>query len=201
MDETEPGLIVGEMSSLFSTSVMFHNVDVDVWSYRVGPEPAVDTSHLADLLDARERSNIECRTQPADRDRAWSSAVLRRFILARYLRLSPWEVRFERQCSTCGSAEHGPPRVTNVEGVYFSISHATERVTIAVSSAPIGIDIEQVDGSIEAADLSLLLPHEWRAFVDASRSVGTRDLLKIWTGLEARLKAAGLGLAAVPHDG
>jgi phosphopantetheinyl transferase len=83
----------------------------------------------------------------------------------------------------------------------FSISHAHGRVLVAVGRCGrIGIDIEHVNGRTESAvALRRFLPATDHARIRAATpSLQTATLLRCWTAREARAKADGRGLAAMP---
>jgi 4'-phosphopantetheinyl transferase len=84
--------------------------------------------------------------------------------------------------------------------LHFSVSHSDDQLAVAVSTAPVGIDIEHI-----GADCS------WQAISETCFHRSERELLKgmcgpavreaffeIWTRKEAYLKAIGTGLGTDP---
>ena len=90
--------------------------------------------------------------------------------------------------------ENGKPYFEN--GPFFSISHCTEAIAVAVSDEPVGIDIE----SIRHADLSLI---ERVMSKDESERLKVKDermrdrlFTRLWTQKEAIVKAQGTGIVS-----
>jgi 4'-phosphopantetheinyl transferase len=122
-----------------------------------------------------------------------------RFVLSRYLKLPPAELRFEMN-------SYGKPFLTpavNQTGIQFSLSHSQDRMVIAVTRGSLlGIDIEVVRDGIDnlglaesffaAEDVQCIRS---KANVDSQR----RAFFDIWTGKEAYIKALGAGLS-IPLD-
>lgn len=100
----------------------------------------------------------------------------------------PAALRFERHCARCGTAEHGKPALVADAAPRFSLSHAGDRVVLAVCpDRPVGVDVESADRAID--ELRRLVLHP-----DEPPATGL-DLLWVWTRKEALLKATGEGLA------
>lgn len=88
--------------------------------------------------------------------------------------------------------EYGKPYIAGAEGFHFNLSHSGKYVVLAVSDAPVGIDIEQV------------IPTAWQdiaqTFGAAERGMlnSSADPLncfyRIWTAREAFAKEEGIGL-------
>ncbi len=98
---------------------------------------------------------------------------LAREMLAQVLHLAPEEI-----CFAYGG--QGKPLV---EGAYFNLSHSGALVLCAVSTHPVGVDVEQ---------LRPVMPHLARRF-------GTDDptvFFRRWTETEARLKCCGASVGA-----
>ena len=53
-------------------------------------------------------------------------------------------MRFDRTCGQCGEP-HGKP-VIEGGGVEHSVAHSGDLVAVAVARAPVGVDVEQLDG-------------------------------------------------------
>lgn len=71
----------------------------------------------------------------------------------------------------------------------MSISHSAERVAVAVASAPVGVDVEQlIELDIGPLVDTVLHPDERSGIEDAD------GFLTVWTRKEAVLKALGEGL-------
>jgi hypothetical protein len=82
---------------------------------------------------------------------------------------------------------NGKPQLVG-GAAHFNVSHSGELALVAVSDAPVGVDIEQ-DRAIADPD----------AFARRLRFETTdpRELMRLWCRKEAWLKARGIGLAGV----
>ena len=148
---------------------------------------------ILDRLDDGERARCAQLLRPSDRDRYASAHVLLRAELGRVLGADPSGFRFAATCRLCGGP-HGRPRLLDQLGIEVSLSHAGERVAVAISTVgAVGVDVEldsacAFDGFADVA----LGPAERPAPPDA------HERAVIWTRKEALLKSVGFGLAIAP---
>ncbi|WP_168581850.1 4'-phosphopantetheinyl transferase family protein [Gephyromycinifex aptenodytis] len=174
---------------------MSRRAEVQVYRATSGSLPGTE-----DLLDAVERDRLAVLRRPEDRVRYLTAHVLMRRVLAAHTGIPAREQRFERRCGFCG-AEHGKPRLLPAGSrqaqdlPHINVSHAGEQVLLAVSTQPVGVDVEQYSAtafagfpaaaltSDEAAELSEFAPSDRLAAKAAW-----------WTRKEAALKATGHGL-------
>ncbi|MFI6985122.1 4'-phosphopantetheinyl transferase family protein [Embleya sp. NPDC050154] len=146
-------------------------------------------------LDGAERARYERYRRPADQARFATARALARGVLAARLEVAPGDVRFDTTCRLCG-CDRGKPRVLGGPAdLDFSISHAGERVVLAViEGAEVGVDVERiatVEGTLSATELAAQARLPTR-----SRAV---DAITRWTRKEALLKVYGLGLTVDPR--
>jgi 4'-phosphopantetheinyl transferase len=112
----------------------------------------------------------------------------------------PAEVSFDRTCRQCGKP-HGKPAV-RLGDLEFSVSHSGDLVAVAVSTAPVGVDVEQLEGRAhelgggDPASLArlVLAAEEQEALAALPASGRSRAFLVAWTRKEAVTKAKGDGL-------
>ncbi|WP_078489649.1 4'-phosphopantetheinyl transferase family protein [Streptomyces bikiniensis] len=157
---------------------------------------------LASVLDADERARAARFRFPADADRHRVAHVLLRLVLGRHVDEPPERLVFlRRPCAGCGGP-HGKPYLRGHDA-HFSLSHAGDRVLVAVAPVPVGVDVEAVPEPGLVRDLaSALHPREraeLEALPDAARPAA---FARCWTRKEAALKAWGAGLsrgAAEPY--
>ncbi len=150
---------------------------------------------LAELLPPAELQRMGRYRRQADRDRILTAWVLARVVVGGILGVTPANVRVDRTCRRCGAA-HGKPQVTGVE---LSVSHAGERVVVAVSpSQALGVDVERIarfdDGLSQGLVATVLTSREQE---ELRGSVGGEDpqgFLRYWVRKEAVVKATGDGL-------
>lgn len=164
-------------------------VAVDVWWASIADEVPVDT------MDEVERVRWQRYRQELDRRRFALGVAITRSVLGQRLRVNPSLVPLDRTCQSCG-ADHGPPRVSDSDAK-LSVSHSSDIVVVACSSAPVGIDIEWIDeksGRQEVALAPTLAAAEvaaWSALPEDRRAAA---FYTFWARKEAVVKATGDGL-------
>ena len=154
-----------------------------------------------DVLSDEERERMGRFRRPADAASFAGGRALVRLALAQLVGASPRELVFDTWCARCGST-HGKPRLveppTEIE---FNLSHAGPTLVLAVSSVPVGVDVERLDRRAEADVAGLAFADDERAELAA---VPTADrpaaFLTCWTRKEAVLKGLGHGLAVDPRS-
>ena len=155
---------------------------------------------LAGLLDDAERQRWSAYRREADRERFLVGCALAKTVVAACTGQRPAQVSFDRACRQCGKP-HGKPAVRG-GGPELSVSHSGDLVAVAVATAPVGVDVEQLDGRARelgdgdpAALGRLVLAEEERAALAAIEPEGrARAFLVAWTRKEAVTKARGDGL-------
>ncbi|WP_019877620.1 4'-phosphopantetheinyl transferase family protein [Sporichthya polymorpha] len=173
----------------------------------VWADPAAVPASLLGLLDAGERARHDALLRPADRQRFLAAHALTRLVLGEVLDTDPAALAFVHRCATCGGP-HGKPALRQ-KGVTpfldsgrpeFSVSHAGDRVVVAVAGAPVGVDVETAGAALEPAEFAAvtLAPTERRALGELPPGEQPAALLRTWVRKEAVLKATGRGLAVPP---
>ena len=171
----------------------------DVWWAR--RQDASD--RLAGLLDETERRRWAAYRRFEDRERFLVGCALAKAALARYTGRSPADVRFDRTCGQCGEP-HGKP-VIEGGGVEHSVAHSGDLVAVAVAGAPVGVDVELLDGRSRPLGgdgdpdglARLVLSAAEQAMLAAVPPAGrARAFLVAWTRKEAVTKATGDGMRA-----
>jgi 4'-phosphopantetheinyl transferase len=166
---------------------------VHIWSVTlVGPRLDLDN---VSILSPDEQQRAATFRMDCHRRRFVAARVALRSVLAQYLRILPGELRF-------GYEPLGKPRLlTDSERpLQFNLSHSDDLALIAVTTAPVGVDLERVPhvGAWDALE-----PVAARFFSAADRDALTalpprerrRAFYQIWTRKEAHLKGCGLGVA------
>jgi 4'-phosphopantetheinyl transferase len=163
------------------------------WARRQDAAP-----RLAGLLDDTERQRWSAYRRDADRERFLVGCALAKTVVAACTGQRPAQVSFDRACRQCGQP-HGKPAVRG-GGPELSVSHSGDLVAVAVATAPVGVDVEQLDGRERelgdpAALAQMVLAGEERAALAAVEPEGrARAFLVAWTRKEAVTKARGDGL-------
>jgi len=176
---------------------------VDVWWAR--RHDAAD-GHIA-LLDDTERQRWAGYRRGADRERFLAGCALAKMAIADYSGQRPGDVSFDRTCRNCGRP-HGKPAIRGGR-LELSVAHSGDLVAVALATAPVGVDVEQLEGRTRPlgrdgdpdALARLTLADTERAALAAVPPPGrARAFLVAWTRKEAVTKATGDGLRAAFRD-
>jgi 4'-phosphopantetheinyl transferase len=146
-----------------------------------------------DALVGVEGARAAAYLRDADRARFGTGVALSRAVLAEKLGVAPGDVPLDRTCPRCGKP-HGAPRLPG-GSPHLSISHSGDRVVLAVSDVPVGVDVERLDRKVDSTRLAkrVLLPEE-RDGIETPL-----DFLRAWTRKEAVVKATGEGTSVLPR--
>jgi 4'-phosphopantetheinyl transferase len=161
------------------------------------------------LLDAREIRRAERLHSEIDRRRFVAAHTALRRELGERLAADPAELEFSRErCRQCGGL-HGRPIVLRPGGslarraeLHFSLSHSGGQGLLAISPAPVGVDIEALPAADMAQRLSgLMHPHEQARILSAPEEAQATLFTRLWCRKEAYLKGVGIGLAHETTEG
>ena len=166
--------------------------ECQIWWAR--PDQVPDDLLLAAVPEAEQRRAGRYR-QRVDRLRSLTGAWLLRSAIAAQTGERPSDVLLDRTCADCGQ-QHGRPRLPSGVGIEISVSHAGERVAVALTRlGEVGVDVEYSPLSThfdhELAE-NTLSPGEL-VVLEGSDHPGA-DFLRLWVRKEALLKATGHGL-------
>lgn len=146
---------------------------------------------LRTLLTATEAARMRSYRKPADQARHLVAWALCRVVLGDLLGCAPASVPITRSCLRCGEAGHGKPGIDG-RGPRFSLSHAGDRVVVAVcSDSAVGVDVEVIGSADDGIEALARAPSE--------EPVSGQDVIRRWVRKEAVLKATGHGLL-IPMD-
>ena len=142
----------------------------------------LDLAALRAVLGPEELSRASTAHNHEDARRYISAHGAARFILGRYLRIAPQDVRWEL----------GPQGKPAIRGAEFSLSHSGEFSLTAISARrPVGVDIQEIVAGLEVTALAQrFFPEPEAAEVIAATDP---DLVfaRLWTRKEAVIKAQG----------
>jgi len=164
-------------------------VNVEVWWARIDqarPEFGTD-------LDAIEQQRYTAYRRDEDKARFLLGVTLVRRLLGARMSLPPASVVLDRTCRDCGKP-HGKVRA---EGIELSVSHSGDWVGLAIGTAPVGLDVEQIDPKLDVDGVARmsLAPEELAELAGAADK--PRAFARYWTRKEALLKATGDGIAGL----
>jgi phosphopantetheinyl transferase len=145
-----------------------------------------------DLLGDEERERVGRFRRRSDAASFAAGRALARLALAERVGAAPGELVFDTWCEVHASP-HGKPRLVEPAAeLDFSLSRAGPRLLLAISAAPVGVDVERRDRDVEVAVARIALADDERAELAGA---GPDAFLACWTRKEAVLKALGHGLA------
>jgi 4'-phosphopantetheinyl transferase len=194
------GWVVTEAASQVSQAPPAEGTAAVWWARRQDAAP-----RLVGLLDPAERERWAGYRSDADRERFLVGCGLAKAAIAARTGQRPADVSLDRTCRQCGRP-HGKPSVrpdgTPSGGLELSVAHSGDLVAVAVAMAPVGVDVEQLDGRRhelgggDSASLArMVLAEPERAALAAVHPSGrARAFLVAWTRKEAVTKATGDGL-------
>ncbi|MFA5752806.1 MAG: 4'-phosphopantetheinyl transferase superfamily protein [Bacteroidales bacterium] len=94
---------------------------------------------------------------------------------------------------------HSKPFLSNYPGTHFNISHCDGAVVCALSSDPVGIDIEKVAGYDDDMARYICNPIEY-AWVTKIPGREAQRFTEMWTRKESYVKSLGTGIDCHPRD-
>ena len=96
---------------------------------------------------------------------------------------------------TVETDELGKPRLKDVEGFHFNLSHSGRWVVLAYGNAPVGIDVQEVRRTgIEEIARRFFTPDEQAYVFEGTEQIRQERFLRVWTGKESYLKYLGTGI-------
>lgn len=160
---------------------------VDVWCMRISDGVEMLPVYK-ELLNPDELERAGKYFQLKDQHRFVISRGMQRLVLGRYLNIAPDKLEFV-------PGDNKKPKIANSsnEVLFYNLSHAGDRILLAVANSPVGIDVEYIDPDFEFKDI---LPDNFSvqeiAWINEANS--TERFYQLWTRKEGFLKATGKGL-------
>lgn len=159
---------------------------IDLWQWDLD-DPCWD--HHDRILNAQERERASRLHGEALQRRSRRCRAVLRLVLARYLERAAADIAF-----TYGA--FGKPGLAGYS-VHFNLSHCSHLALLAVSTAPLGVDIEAQRRP--GVDIDSLLdwvchPEEKRRLLSLGETERGTAFYRLWTQKEAYCKALGDGL-------
>lgn len=91
--------------------------------------------------------------------------------------------------------EYGKPTLKDRKDLYFNISHSGDWVICAISSKPVGADVEQVKNREMNIAERFFSPYEYKELMNCPKEKQAEYFCKLWTLKESYVKAIGMGLS------
>jgi 4'-phosphopantetheinyl transferase len=138
----------------------------------------------SNVLDDKEITKAKVFLKTKDAKRYIVTRYVLRSILAHFIPVPPADIQFH----------FNPHKKPKVDGIEFNISHSGNLVIIAISSVPIGIDIEFINKNFDFAPLMNTIFNKEESSVINKNADRLAWFYILWTRKEAILKASGEGL-------
>ena len=142
------------------------------------------------ILSAAERETAARHRRGEDAERYRASRVLLRTALSTLMSggIAPRDWRFE-------ASGHGKPVLAPEQAnAHFNISHTEAGLAVALSRAPVGVDIEDLSRPVDPCLYdTMLTPAERREICRKAAGSRSRHFMKLWAMKEAYAKLLGLG--------
>ncbi len=158
--------------------------------------PQVFIEEIKDLDEAEvERLAVELPAWRADKMRAYFHFQSRKesVVSFRLLQKALKEVFDMDEDIAFEFNEHGKPLLAGHQNIHFNISHCKQAVAVAVSTSPIGVDVESFGRYREMVARHVLNEDEMTAVLGSENPDETFTAL--WTRKEAVLKLVGTGVS------
>jgi 4'-phosphopantetheinyl transferase len=144
-------------------------------------------SLLAVVSECKREKILRMRKR-MDRERTLIGDILVRYCVLKALNIPA-------ECQQFGITGHGKPYLLNHPEFHYNLSHSGRYVVIAVSSAPVGIDVEQISSlNLDIAQMCFsALEHS--DLLSKPKELQINYFFDLWTIKESYLKLYGVGLS------
>ncbi|WP_051271243.1 4'-phosphopantetheinyl transferase family protein [Shimazuella kribbensis] len=163
---------------------------VDLWLFSIDPQDYKNNKFLS-ILSIEEQEKAAKFHFSSDREKFVISHGIMRQLLSSYLACDPQEIQYEKNA-------YGKPSLSSPSSyVHFNLSHSSQLGALAVSSHPIGVDIEYIHVLDDYVSLTkhFLSEKESKYFRDLESRDQKTAFYRAWTIKEAYIKAIGMGLS------
>lgn len=149
----------------------------------------VDLYGAAQILPAEELMRVRGLSHTTDRIMATGDRMILRILLSMFSIGTPKRLSIRRDLA-------GKPYLENIP-LHFNVSHSDSLLAIALSTTPVGVDVERISTSTEVSVIAgtAFASDEvaWLESMDDMRRV--RKFTELWSLKEAHLKRLGVGIA------
>lgn len=160
---------------------------VDIW--RIQVSGITNFSPLTGLLNPHEITRSTSYHHEKDQNRFILSRASLRILMAKYTNIDPHMVEF-------GYDHNKKPLliVNNGTAIHYNTTHSGDWILIAVSNAPVGIDIEYINENFVYEDVMPACFSEAEVNVIDDAPDPRSCFYGLWTKKEALVKATGKGV-------
>lgn len=161
---------------------------LEVYALNIGrPLSADDKEMFLRQVSEEKRCKVARYRQEMDGQRTLVGEVLMKVMLAEHLALNVKAIVFKKN-------EFGKPYLEG-NPLYFNLSHSGEWIVGAISSQPVGIDVEQIKKADLGIAKSFFAPSEHKALMEIEDEKEKNEAFyMLWSGKESYIKMIGKGL-------
>jgi len=165
---------------------------VDLWKISIASQRQF-LDKLYPFLSPEELLRVKNYHRQIDKDRFTLGKGMLRLILSKYLDCTPEKIIFK-------NGINDKPFVDEGSKLQFNVSYSQNKILIAVSAEPVGLDIEYINPDFAYRPLleNCFMEDEISVILKASRP--RQVFFQFWTRKEALLKASALGLGDYLKD-
>jgi 4'-phosphopantetheinyl transferase len=159
---------------------------INIWKIPVFTDQAL-LDFLQETLHKDEIEKLSRFHQQKDQQRFITSHAALRFLLGKYLKLSPKKIQFVAD-------QNKKPLLDEHDNLHFNISHSGDWILIAISNFSIGIDVEKIENDFSYQEiLSLNFSKKEIEFIKNSNQP-RKNFYLLWTRKESLMKATAKGI-------
>ncbi len=140
---------------------------------------------LLSLVSDEQQQKVNRYADVDKKRQSLFAKLLLRAVLCRKFKIANKDLKFSVDVN-------GKPFVENIDNVYFSISHTSSAIAVAVSEDEIGVDIEKVRPANPDIAKRYFTCEEYDYILDGGEKQNER-FFYVWTRKEARVKKSGVG--------
>jgi 4'-phosphopantetheinyl transferase len=139
-------------------------------------------------ISMQRKTKISRLVKKVDKDTSLMSEILIRHVISE-------ELDVESNKFNIKEDTYGKPYSDNIQNLYFNISHSQDWIVCAISSFPVGVDIEKIR-PINFIDISKLYftSDEYKLIAAKKLKEQQDTFYRLWTLKESLIKANGKGL-------
>lgn len=163
---------------------------VDLWLFSIDPDD-YDENNFLPILSSEEQEKAKKFHFPIDQKKYMISHGMMRQLISSYISCHPGEIRYHV------NAFGKPELITPSNTIHFNLSHSEKLGALAISTSPIGTDIEHIKSLEDYVALTrhFLSAQESKYFERLSNAEQHLAFYRAWTRKEAYIKAIGMGLS------
>ena len=160
---------------------------IDIWQFSY-TESLYNSFNSTDILSYQEIETANGLKFIKHKKRYILFHKILRIVLSKYIDIKPKQIVFHTN-------DYGKPYLPEYN-IQFNITHSNGMLAIAIWKKQIGIDLENLDRSLDFIDMAkqVLSSEEFQALTNLTLENSTSLFFNLWTQKEALLKAIGTGL-------